>query len=295
MTHSRLSGLVLIALALSAPAFTAPTAPAKVLCQGFLPENDMQIPVRVMQEGGLSRADFDSVLDKVEAFYGPVIAAKGAHFVINRNWNDGTVNASAQQMGGEWIINMYGGLARHPVMNKDGFTLVACHETGHHLGGAPKTEGWFGDNWASNEGEADYYATLRCMRNIFTDEDNAKFVQENEIDPVLKNKCEELYSTQAEENLCMREGMAGMVGARLFQSMGKQATAPKFDTPDPRQVGQTDDDHPATQCRLDTYYAGTICVHDRSVELSDTDPNVGTCSEANGQHDGVRPRCWFAP
>lgn len=190
---------------------------------------------------------------------------------------------------------MYGGLARHPVMNADGMMMVACHKMGHHLGGAPKIDGWFGPGWASNEGEADYFSSLRCMRNMFTDDDNAKFVQETTVDPVAKQKCEELYTTQAEENLCMREAMAGMVGAQIFQALRKEANPPRFDTPDTNVVRQMDDDHPGTQCRLDTYYQGALCVHDRNVELSNTDPNVGTCTLANGQHDGLRPLCWFKP
>jgi len=293
MIHSRLSGLVAAAaLVLYAPLSGTKT---QVLCKGFLPENDLKRPISVFQVGGLTQADFNDVLDQIQAFYAPVIQAKGGTLRINRLWTDDTVNASAERSGSTWVLNMYGGLARHEIMTKDGFTMVACHETGHHLGGAPKGESWFGPSWASNEGEADYFASLRCMRNIFNDADNARFVQDNTIDPVAKQKCEELYTTQAEENLCMREAMAGMVGALMFKALHKESVTPRFDTPDTHVVSQMDDDHPATQCRLDTYYQGSLCVHNRSTELSDSDPNVGTCTAANGQHDGLRPLCWFKP
>jgi hypothetical protein len=46
---------------------------------------------------------------------------------------------------------------------------------------------------------------------------------------------------------------------------------------------------------MDTYYQGAICLHDMNVALSDTDPNVGTCSESAGQVDGLRSHCWFKP
>lgn len=292
MILTRLSGLALATALLASPAADVST---KVLCEGFLPPNDMKIPVTAFQVGGISPTEFNAVMDKIEAYYAPIVQAKGATLRLNRLWNDDTVNASAQQQGRTWILNMYGGLARHPVMNADGMMMVACHEMGHHIGGAPKIDGWFGTGWASNEGESDYFSSLRCMRKMFTDEENAKFVETQEIDPVAKQKCEEAYTTQAEENLCMREAMAGMVGAKIFQALRKETTAPRFDTPDPAVVTRMDDDHPATQCRLDTYFQGALCFHDQSVELSNSDPNVGTCTIANGQNDGLRPRCWFKP
>jgi hypothetical protein len=36
---------------------------------------------------------------------------------------------------------MFGGLARHELVTDDGFMMVVCHETGHHLGGAPRYNG----------------------------------------------------------------------------------------------------------------------------------------------------------
>lgn len=289
MIHSRLSVLALMVMTLSAPI-------THQLCSGFLPENTMRIPVTAFQAGGISQAEFNEVLDKVQAVYGSVIAGKGGRLQINRNWTDDTVNASANQQGGNWFLNMYGGLARHPIMTKDGFMVVACHELGHHIGGAPKGEGWFGTKtWATNEGGADYFSTLRCFRKMFTPQENADYVAQHPIDPAARLKCEEIYSTQEEENLCMRSAMAGLTGASLFTSMHKQPAPPAFNSPDTHVVDQTDDAHPATQCRLDTYYQGGLCYHDQNIELSDNDANVGTCTLANGNKDGLRPLCWFKP
>ncbi len=273
---------------------TASFTPVRNLCAGFLPENDMKIPIRINSTGGISETEFNEVLDVISNYYTPIMAARGGTLTINRNWTDDTVNASAQEFGSTWILNMYGGLARHPVVTKEVFYLVACHETGHHLGGAPKISSYFGD-WASNEGEADYYATLNCLRFVWTEKDNQTFVDTNTIDPILMAKCGTVYTTQPEKNLCMRVGTAGLGAGYLFQAMRKETTAPRLDTPDMSNVTATDDAHPATQCRTDTYYQGGICYHDLKAPLSDTDPNMGTCNEAAGQKDGVRPHCWFKP
>ena len=275
---------------------SGPTSKSQTLCEGFLPENDLYISVTEASGGGTTQADFNSALDKIEKYYTPIIAAKGGRLVVNRDWNSGTVNASAERLGNTYKINMYGGLARHATMNKDGFMLVACHEIGHHIGGAPKYASWWGGNdWATNEGGSDYFASLRCLRQMFLEADNAAFVQAGGIDPTLQTKCEETYDTQAEENLCMRIGMAGMVGASLFQSLRENPVPLNFATPDNNVVSRTADSHPAPQCRLDTYFQGGVCRHDMNVELSDSDATRGTCNLSTGQTSGLRPRCWFAP
>jgi len=262
------------------------------LCPGFLPENSLRVPARIFQTGGVTQSDFDFVLDEVERHYAPVVTAKGARLQVTRKWESEIVNASASRVGSTYIIRIYGGLARYPSITKDGFMLVACHEMGHHLGGAPK---WQGDDWASNEGGADYYATLRCLRHLFTPDDTRRFVETQMIDSHLRTKCEEAYATQEEENFCMRSGMAGLSTAKLFQEVRQVVDVPRFDTPDTSIVDATFDDHPMPQCRLDTYLQGALCMHDTSVELSETDPAMGTCNELNGQSLGVRPRCWFMP
>ena len=115
------------------------------LCQGFVPENDLYISEFSFGKSGLTQAEFDDILDLLEQVYEPEITAAGDTLVVNRLWSDGRVNASAIRQGTDVVINMFGGLARHPAVTADGFTLVACHELGHHLAGAPKIDrGWFG-------------------------------------------------------------------------------------------------------------------------------------------------------
>ena len=276
---------------------TASFSNVRTLCRGFLPENDMKIPIRVMQAGGITQDDFNDVLDHLEKYYVPIVKTKGGDYKIKRLWTDDTVNASAERQGNTWVLNMYGGLARHPLTNKDTFYLVACHETGHHLGGAPQVSSFFGGSqWASNEGQADYYASLDCMRFMFNEKDNEDFVNKNTIDPTLLVKCGSTYTTQAEKNLCVRMGAAGLNAALMFQSFKKNSKTsdPSFTTPDKNVVSRTDDNHPEPQCRLDTYFAGALCFHDLTVEPGQTDTSVGTCSEAKGATVGVRPHCWFS-
>jgi hypothetical protein len=281
--------------------FTVSATPVtKELCHGFLPPNDMKIPVGdhshkgMLGNGGITEEQYNMIMDRIQKMYGDYVTSKGATLVINRLWTDDTVNSSAQQQGSQWIINMYGGIARHPDVTFEGEALIACHEMGHHIGGAPKIQSIFGGAWATNEGGADYFATLKCLRILFADDDNASIIAAATIDPLAKSQCEAQYTVKAEQELCMRISMAGESVSYLFQDLSQEKTRPQFSTPDMSQVGETNDDHPATQCRMDTYFSGSICPVAVSVPNSDNDFKAGSCVQGTDAM-GFRPRCWFNP
>ncbi|MDX6768886.1 MAG: hypothetical protein SF051_05095 [Elusimicrobiota bacterium] len=257
---------------------------AKTLCEGFLPPNSLNIPVGDVRAAGIDEAVYNAVLDRVQAVYGPVIASKGARLSINRKWTDGTVNASAQQIGSTWHINMYGGLARHAAVTEEGFALVACHEIGHHIGGYPKS------SWATNEGGSDYFATLKCMRRLYGDAPPL-----GDVDPVAEAGCSGEFGDESARNGCRNGARGGQSVAFLFQALRNSPTPPRFDTPNTTVVDQMYNRHPETQCRLDTYYQGALCGASVSSDLSNSDPNSGACTARNGQRVGLRPRCWYKP
>jgi len=262
---------------------------------GIVEENNLYIPVGAKSLSTITKDKFNSILDKVEALYTPILKARGKTFVISRNWDDGTVNAYAQQSGSTWTISMFGGLARHDTITEDGFALVACHELGHHIGGAPKKFSWSGSSWASSEGQSDYYGNSKCLRNYMKDEDNAAIVAKMEVDEHAKARCEANFHNENDIAICIRGAMAGMSLGNLFRALRRMETKLSFTTPDPAVVTRNDDNHPAPQCRLDTYFAGSICEKDFNLPVSDTDANVGFCTVRDGATEGVRPRCWFKP
>ncbi len=248
----------------------------------FAPENNLKIPVS-MNLSGITEEDFTAALDKVEKVYSPIFANHDANFVIERFWDNDTVNAYAWQDGDKWVISMYGGLARHKEVTVDGFTLVACHEVGHHLGGHPKS------GWASNEGESDYYGTLKCLHRIWADEDSVAVVAKMKIDEIADKACDSQWSNAMDAAVCKRSAMAGKGLARLLAVLGSE-TMPEFDTPDKSKTDSTIDYHPPAQCRLDTYFAGALCTVDFNQDVDDVDPTKGVCTFGE---TGGRPSCWF--
>ena len=261
------------------------------LDEGFLPPNDMSIPVDSLQAKGITEKQFNDVMDQIQSLYGPVVAAHGGTLVIKRRWDNGMVNAYAERIGSDYIIHMYGGLARHEAVTQDGMALVACHELGHHIGGAPKK---WGNDWASNEGQADYFANLKCLRRVFASPGAASFTRLAGEEDWARAACQKSYSQPVDRDICVRASMAGMSVTTLMRMRRNEAELPRFETPDPNVVSETIDLHPGTQCRLDTYVAGSLCARPVDEEVSESDPAPGTCTRSE-ERVGLRPRCWYKP
>jgi hypothetical protein len=170
---------------------------------------------------------------------------------INKLWTDGTVNANvsrSKKYGGVVTINMYGGLARHPLINESGFAIVLCHELGHAYGGAPFV---YIPTELSAEGQADYVATEACYRRVFALVPELQ-VEEESYEPFIEEQCG--------EDLACKNGLVGSKGLAelLAELMGKKEKV-SFETPDPYVTPRTMLSYPRTaQCRLDSYFLGMM-------------------------------------
>jgi hypothetical protein len=284
--------LPLAALALVSMIAAAPS-PVKHR-ESFLPPNNLNHRIGAKDSGGITEAQYNEVMDRIEAIYTPIVAARGGHLVLKRLWTDDTVNSSAQQQGSDWIINAYGGLARDKAITQDGEALVLCHEMGHHLGGAPLYSDM---NWAADEGEADYFANAKCLHRMFSDTKTANFTAPKAASDDLalaKAACAKSYKGAKDQAVCVRSAVAGESVTALFTELSGDAPS-HFDTPDQSVVAATNDEHPASQCRLDTYFQGSLCNKPFTTDMSMTDPSVGGCVVSQGYKSGMRPFCWYKP
>lgn len=259
------------------------------LCAGFMPPNTMYYPVNAITASGINKTKYDEVLDRIQSVYGPIIAAQGGKLKIERLWSNGAVNAYADRdSAGNWIIGMYGGFARHPEVTYDAFMGVACHEIGHHIGGAPKFRG----DWATVEGQSDYFSTLKCLRRMFLNDDNKKILEGMTVDPIAASECKAEHNNQQDELICVRSTMAALALAKVLGE--GQSVQFKLDTPDPKQVNTTYSGHPDGQCRLDTLFQAALCRIPFGTDLSDSDYQQGSCYTPTHTKGG-RSRCWFKP
>ena len=259
---------------------------------------------------GIDEQAFNGVLDRVAEAYEPIFAQQGLQLTIIRLWDNSTVNAGAlpnPENPSERLIAMFGGMARHEKMTADGFALVACHEIGHHLGGAPKKED-FRFLWASGEGQSDYFATLKCARKVFGKDNNVALMKDKQLPPLALQKCRQNFSNAEEVALCTRSAVASQVMGDVGMALLKEQIrvqrpdfdlnsipAPLHETPDRRAVASTSHDHPLPQCRLDTYFQGALCKANHNTELSNVEAESGACSARQGDVDGLRPLCWYKP
>jgi hypothetical protein len=233
-----------------------------------LPENDLWKQDNKFMSN-ITEAEFYAVIDEMRQLYSPIIRGFGGWFVLSGNWDDSTVNAYASRSGSEYHVNMFGGLARRPEVTLDGFRMVICHEIGHHLGGFPNA------GWASYEGQSDYYATHVCARKVLS-----KYSADETEIPYF---CEVL-KTEDEQKTCARSLKAGLSLATLLATLNNEPM-PSYDTFDPTVVRKTKQEHPAAQCRLDTYLAGAVCDKEWNDKVIPKNAKA-TCA---------RPRCWYAP
>jgi hypothetical protein len=263
--------------------------------EGIVEENSLKIGVHDKMANDMTQERFNTIIQGVETIYSPIVRALGKTLRVEKKWEDGTVNAYAQQLGNIWQVTMFGGLARHETVSDDAFALVVCHEIGHHLGGAPRKASWFGITWASNEGQADYWGTMKCLRKYFEKDDNVTIVSRMDVPEYATEVCKKNFSDPEEVAMCQRGSMAGLSLGNLFRALKNLRTKLAFHTPDSAVVNRTDDNHPAPQCRLDTYFAGAVCSADAYTDVSPTDHNQGVCSVTNGDEWGKRPLCWYKP
>lgn len=270
----------------------------------ILPENDLHLEDDInSRDANLTEEEFVTTTNYIINLYKPLAQLHNANLSVNFKWKDSTVNAFANQSGKKWEVTMYGGLARRPEVTLDGYSLVVCHELGHHFGGYPFTR------WASNEGQSDYFSTHACAKKIWGDQLDINATFRNTVDPVAKSHCDSIWPSEEQQNLCYRSAQAGLSLARLLGALRNKKNL-SFSTPSKKKIiFATNNSHPDAQCRLDTYLAGSLCTQEFQDNIIpgtlDNKKNKGkdgeldsykyTCSATHGDIKEARPSCWFKP
>ena len=264
----------------------------------ILPPNNLHLQ-RNFNQGGLKQSEFERVANTISDRFIPIVANLGAKLVIHKLWERQEVNAKAFKPGDVWNIELYGGLARRVEVNADAFTLVVCHELGHHLGGFP-----FKRDITANEGQSDYYSSQVCVRNLWRGDLDLKSSFAALVKPDPKSKCDKFWTSEDERNLCYRIAVANHALSTLFASAIEKK--PEFSTPDLTKVLKTSHIHPNPQCRLDTFMAGSLCkvnfdeeVIPGSSALLDVSQQehealAVSCSQFTPNFElAGKPACWF--
>lgn len=231
----------------------SPTSePGERLCH-VTPENNVRIGLGLgLVDGEMSEEAFNCLVDEFAAANRKLVAALGGNLVMIKKWTSTIANAYAIRSTDEWQIEVHGGLARHPKMTEDSYTVVLCHELGHHVGGYPfkPLSGAAAAGWAAVEGQADYYAVKDCARRLWRDEFDINAGFRATIDSAAKAQCDSVWPDIHEQNLCYRIMAASHDMTDALAALRNKTVS--FAIHDPTIVPQTVSEHPNEQCRLDS-------------------------------------------
>lgn len=311
--------VMLVVIPVASKEVAKPQLRSDVACN-FFPPNQLRYPIR--PTGQMTQPTFERIIQIVQQVYAPIFQRAGRPpLKISSRWTDDSVNAFAficndpsqlgtpgyppecnsgmTNMSGRYfplsIVVLFGGLVRSPEMTAEGLVLVACHEMGHHMGGYPRYGG--NTEWAATEGQSDYFATAKCARQVFGAlGQNAFWASRAPVPLQVRVQCQASFPQNPEEAaICMRSSLGGLALARVLATA--RSADPRmvdFAKPDANRVVTTFEGHPEAQCRLDTYFAGSICQVSANEAFSPTDSRLGACTPQRVQSRGSRPLCWYA-
>jgi hypothetical protein len=239
----------------------------------------------------VTEAQSSDILSRLSALFSQDVAARGGRLDIQELDTDQFDAFADETPDGDFQVRLTKGVRFQENMSVDGYTLIACHEIGHHIGGFPI----FTDAVMSVEGEADYFGNLKCMRRYLASLAPNELFNSPAPSLNLIARCTQKFSNATDIRVCARSLQASVdLGEVLDVMSGLKVVPGRLDTPDSSVVSETFEDHPATQCRVDIYRAGALCEVSFREAISRTDPDVGVCN-AKVDPAEQRPRCFFAP
>lgn len=229
----------------------------------------------------VTRNSFLSIPSLILLTHQSHIQKEKVNVIINTDWEKPYFTAWAHHEGGnKFSLNFWGGLARIPGMNDEGFALTACHELGHVIGGTPKIK-IKEFLWSSAEGQSDYFASGVCLKNYFTLLHKMnKLTTPDDIPGTSYTLCRTTYSNETDFLICLNISKAIEGFKNMLQHLQWYEETYDIETPSRRVVASTMyDSYPDPQCRIDTLFQGSLCPL-----------NEFPCT---GKRLGARPQCWF--
>lgn len=249
---------------------------------------------KVVVDPNKTQEKFNTITSRVAGLYAGTIRERDVEFKIIQDWESDVVNAYAQKFTNVWQLTFKGGLYREAAVTDDALALVACHEMGHLIGGAPYING--SDSQLSIEGQSDFWGSSVCIKRYFKEFPETVYLEEG----FSKYTCDiQYYGDEEAKNICYRTVKAGTSMATMLAGPEGKVD---FESPDYNRLSYTSQKHPAAQCRLDTYTAGALCeLDDTSLAFDDKTAKTKLtteflCNDRTSNSDikvERRPKCWF--
>lgn len=216
---------------------------------------------------GLTSEEYHKILGTFMVEYFQTVKKEtGLDFVVNFDWNNNYFGAFANKeiKNGkpQYAISLWGGMARAEGMTTEVAYLILCHELGHIMAGEPK-QTIPGAEWASSEGQSDFFAAKRCMPEL-----------------MKKIKFKKRFSSSRVKSICR-----GNQDCETIASIGKEFVEftqkwsyqnysdIHFDqAPMEKPKKLLRNVYPSDQCRLESVIQGASCLVDNKC---------------------IQPACWY--
>lgn len=275
----------------------------------FVQQSDIRYQSLSQGPSQVTQDEFNLRISQLQNAFAASVTRFGGKLSIEGDWKNEKIVAQAGQMFGTWRIQFSGGLARRPELTPDGMTLIICHEFGHLIGGFPFVGGNpFTGTGIASEGESDYFSTHVCAKKLWGSETAKNAKHRETISRFAQEKCDQVYTTITEQDLCYRTVIGSESVIATMASL-KNESMPSFETPDPKVVTSNDPNHPATQCRMDTVFQGSLCsayfneliIPGKNASggptgtAAEKEAALNSCTRLTEYTIGLRPTCWFKP
>lgn len=188
----------------------------------------------------------------------------GQDFIVNFEWQNNYFGAFAKNESEKkrYSISLWGGMSRAEGMTEEVAYFILCHELGHIMAGDPK-QTIPGSDWASSEGQSDFFAAKRCLPHL-----------------MKKIPLKKRFSSERVKKIC-----AGNNECETIASIGREfvAFAQKWSYQNYNEVNLSAapsevvtemlrNRYPSDQCRLESVIRGASCLVDKNC---------------------ARPVCWY--
>jgi hypothetical protein len=224
-------------------------------------------------EAKVSHEEVDKVVSEIEKIYIPLFKEKyNVNFKIKLKQNNPIYYAFADKgPGNEWFIEIHGGYLSATSMTETTLALLMCHEIGHLDGGEPFFKSSRYIQNASVEGQADFYATNECLKKYLKSKEILAHPKASKSG-IAKKICLTSYIEDSEDFIICQHSLNASYN---LQKIHKPEDSISFEMNDLSVRDTTLEEHPSSQCRLDTYVMGAIALENDDIQLK-------------------KPRCWYA-
>lgn len=226
----------------------------------FAPDNDMRIPAGVESAGGITEQQFNDIVQATKEALEPLAKANNEELIMEPNWKSAEVNAAMNRIGKTLHIYSWGGLARHPLVKVESYSLVMAHEGSHAFCWKYNNNVVYIDanRKICSEALADYNGNGDFNLAILKKLKNMGYEFSTTTTPKIDSSCAEKWERGTEDfDLCIVRLNAGLDLAALLAELTRDAV-PNYETRDSTVVTKTNKSYPSTQCRADQYFDGVF-------------------------------------